>query len=219
MLVQQKPVTFQVDCGASANILPYKHVGNVDLSPCSQSLVMWKGTKVKPGNNAKYKVRFLMVKENLTPLLGLNATEKMGLLTVHKENFASVVENLEDDLIVKYADVFDKRPGKLPGKVHLQVDPACQPVILPARKVPVSVKEKFKAELQRLQDLEVIAPFDEPTKWVSQFVVAVTKSGELRVCIDLKALNAALKRERYKIPVIDELLPASCIVPPSVCKA
>ena len=51
----------------------------------------------------------------------------MGLLTVHKENFVSVVENFEDDPIVKYADVFDKRPGKLPGKVHLQVDPACQP--------------------------------------------------------------------------------------------
>jgi len=46
----------------------------------------------------KYEVRFLVVKENLTPLLGLNTTEKMGLLTVHKENFVSVVENLEDDL-------------------------------------------------------------------------------------------------------------------------
>ena len=45
--------------------------------------------------------------------------------------------------------------------------------VLPARKVPVSVKEKFKAELQRLQDLEVIAPVDKPTKLVSQFVVAV----------------------------------------------
>ena len=119
----------------------------------------------------------------------------------------SVVENLEDDLIVKYADVFDKCPGKLPGKVHLQVDPAYQLVILPARKVPVSVKEKLKAELQRLQDLEVIAPVNEPTEWVSQFVVAVKKSGELQVCIDPKALNAALKRERYQIPVIDELLP------------
>ena len=81
---------------------------------------------VNPRNNAEYKVRFLIVKKNLTPLLGLNATGKMGFLTVQKENFVSVVENLEDDLIVKYADVFDKRPGKLPGKVHLQVDPACQ---------------------------------------------------------------------------------------------
>ena len=198
MLVQQKPVRFQVDCGASANILPYKHVGNVDLAPCSQSLVMWNSTKVKPmgtcalsvvnpRNNAKYKVRFLIVKENLTPLPGLNATQKMGLLTMHKENFVSVVENLEDDLIVKYANVFDKHPGKLPGKVHLQVDPACQPVILPARKVSISVKDKFKVELQRLQDLEVIAPLDELTEWVNQFVVAVMKSGELRVCIDPKA--------------------------------
>ena len=131
----------------------------------------------------------------------------MGLLTVHKENFVSVVENLEDDLFNKYPDVFDNGLGKLPRKVHLQVDPICQPVILPARKVPVSVKEKFKAELERLQDLKVIAPVDQPTEWASQFVVAVRKSGDLRVCIDPKPLNAALKRERYQIPVIDDVLP------------
>ena len=38
MLVQQKPVRFQIDCGASANIVPCKHVKGVDLEPCSQSL-------------------------------------------------------------------------------------------------------------------------------------------------------------------------------------
>ena len=58
--------------------------------------------------------------------------------------------------------MFDNGLGKLPGKVHLQVDPACQTVILPARKVPVSVKEKFKVELKRLQDLKVIAPVGPP---------------------------------------------------------
>ena len=117
----------------------------------------------------------------------------MGLLTVHKENFVSVVENLENDLANKYPDVFDNDLGKLPRyNVHLQVDPACQPVILPARKVPVSVEDKFKAELKRLQDLNVIAPVDQPTEWVSQFtVVAVKKSGDLRVCIDPKPLNVA----------------------------
>ena len=57
---------------------------------------MWNGTKVtpvgssalpvvNPKTNEKYKVRFLVVKEDLTPLLGLNATEKMKVLTVHKE--------------------------------------------------------------------------------------------------------------------------------------
>ena len=53
--------------------------------------------------NEKYKVRFLVVKEDLTPLLGLNAMQKMKLLTVHKENFINVVENANDDLTGNYA--------------------------------------------------------------------------------------------------------------------
>ena len=66
---------------------------------------------------------------------------------------------------------------------------------LPARKVPVSVQEKFKEELQRLERLKVITPVDEPTEWVSQIVVAVKKSGKLRVCIDPRPLNSALDRD------------------------
>ena len=88
MLVKESPVKFQVDCGASANILPLKYVDDEELAPCSETLVMWNGAKVEPvgscvlpvnnpKNNDKYKVKFLVVKENLTPLLGLNATEKM----------------------------------------------------------------------------------------------------------------------------------------------
>ena len=40
MLVQRKPVRFQIDCGASANILPSKYVEDVDLESCSQSPVI-----------------------------------------------------------------------------------------------------------------------------------------------------------------------------------
>ena len=98
MLVREQPVQFQVDCAASANILPLKYAEGEEFDSCSQMLVMWNGTKVTPvgscvlpvvnsKTNEKYKVRFLVVKEDLTPLLGLNATEKMKLLTVHKKNF------------------------------------------------------------------------------------------------------------------------------------
>ena len=219
MLVKQQPILFQIYCGASANILTLKYAEDEELAPCSQTLVMWYGTKVKPvgtcalkvvnpRNNEKFKVRFLVVNESLTPLLGLSATEKMKLLTIHKENFVNVVENVNSDQIDKYpADVFDKSLGTLPGKVHLQVDPDAKPVVLPARKIPVSVREKFKEELKRLESIKVIAPVDQPTEWVSQIVVAVKKSGELRVCIDPKPLNTALKREHYQIPVVDDLLP------------
>ena len=74
MLVKQQPIRFQIDCGASANILPLKYAKDEELAPCSQTLVMWNGTKVKPvgtcalkvmnpRNNEKFKVRFLVVME------------------------------------------------------------------------------------------------------------------------------------------------------------
>ena len=74
MLVKQQPIQFQIDCGAYANILLLKYAEDEELAPCSQTLVMWNGTKVKPvgtcalkvmnpRNNEKFKVRFLVVME------------------------------------------------------------------------------------------------------------------------------------------------------------
>ena len=71
---QQRPIRFQIDCGASANILPLKYAEGEELAPCSQTLVMWNGTRVKPVgscallvvnpmNSEKFKVRFVVVKE------------------------------------------------------------------------------------------------------------------------------------------------------------
>ena len=44
MLVNDANVNFQVDCGASANILPRKYVANEKISQCDRTLVMWNGT-------------------------------------------------------------------------------------------------------------------------------------------------------------------------------
>ena len=48
MLVKQQPIQFQIDCGAYANILLLKYAEDEELAPCSQTLVMWNCTKVKP---------------------------------------------------------------------------------------------------------------------------------------------------------------------------
>ena len=80
MLVQQKPMRFQIDCEASANILPSMYVEDADLEPCSQSLIMCNGTKVKPvgtcalpvvnpRNNNEVQSEILGCQGELTPLL------------------------------------------------------------------------------------------------------------------------------------------------------
>ena len=81
--------------------------------------------------------------------------------------------------------------------VKIEVDANVQPVGTPTRRIPMALKEKFKKEIDRLQNLGVITPVEKPTPWVSSMVVATKKSGALRICIDLRPLNAALKRERY----------------------
>ena len=47
----------------------------------------------------------------------------------------------------------------------------------------------------------------EPTEWVSQMAVVHKPNGKLRICIDPQPLNAALKREYYRLPVLDAVLP------------
>ena len=52
----------------------------------------------------------------------------------------------------------------------------------------------------------VITPVTEPTPWVSQLVVATKPNGNLRVCIDPKYLNKALRREHFTMPILDDVL-------------
>ena len=56
MLVKQKLVPFQIDYGASVNILLLKYAGGEELVPCLQTLVMCNCTKVKPLGTCALKV-------------------------------------------------------------------------------------------------------------------------------------------------------------------
>jgi hypothetical protein len=69
------------------------------------------------------------------------------------------------------------------------------------------LKEPFKNELDKLVKDKIIAPVEQPTPWVNSVVVTTKKSVALRVCIDPRPLNKALKRETYQMPVLYELLP------------
>ena len=41
----------------------------------------------------------------------------------------------------------------------------------------------------------------------SGLAVAVKKTGALRICLDPRPLNTALRRERYQLPVLEDILP------------
>ena len=110
-------------------------------------------------------------------------------------------------IIEEYSDIFEGELGTLEGQQRLDVDPTVPPNTAPSQRVPFAIKAKLKAELERLTDIRVLMPVDEPTDWVSNLVIATKESGVLRLCLDPQQLNRALKRERYPLPVIDDVLP------------
>ena len=157
--------------------------------------------------------------EELLPLIGARAAQHMKLITVNWDSFkpappptrskAKVKSLLTlDQMVTQYSDVFERQLGCFPGVVvQIEVDGTVRPEVTPTWRIPTALKEIFKTELTRLQELGVISPVDRPTPWVSSVVVATKKSGALRIYIDPRPLNKALKRERYQLPILDDILP------------
>ena len=63
----------------------------------------------------------------------------------------------------------------------------------------------LKVELERMQRLDIINEVTEPTDWVSPMVPVLKKNGQIGVCVDLSELNKAIKRDRFQIPVAEEI--------------
>ena len=63
---------------------------------------------------------------------------------------------------------------------------------------------KVKREIERLKKLNIIRRVDEPTEWVNSMVVVPKPNGEVRICLDPRDLNFAVKRENYQMPTLNE---------------
>ncbi|XP_028409422.1 uncharacterized protein K02A2.6-like [Dendronephthya gigantea] len=232
LMINRTLESFQLDSGATVNVLSKRTLAGCFQKPIEKklvktntTLVMYNGSEVKPigktrlqvinpKNNKKYSIEFMVVEENCKSILGAKASQLMNLLVVNKENIFTTTPSVKDApkfitkkyLIKEYPELFQGQ-GTLPGELHLEIDETISPVQLPTRRIPLAVKDKLKAELDRLVDTNVIAPVDTPTTWISAIVVTVKKNGDIRLCIDPKPLNKALKRNHYPSPTIDEILP------------
>ena len=80
------------------------------------------------------------------------------------------------------------------------------PVIHAPRRVPVALRAKLKEELERMKKLDIIEPVNEPSDWVSSFVMVQKPNGSLRVCLDPSDLNQAIKRHHLQLPTTVEIL-------------
>ena len=82
-----------------------------------------------------------------------------------------------------------------------------KPVVQQQRRIPFHLRSKVQNELAKLaaQDIIEKVPLNEETDWVSLIVCVPKKNGEIRLCVDMRAANNAIKRVRHPIPTVKDI--------------
>ena len=110
-------------------------------------------------------------------------------------------------ILKEYADVFTGI-GTLPGPAYyIELKEDYNPVRNPPRSVPVGMQDAYKAELERLQQEDVIIEVNHYTEWINSIVPVQKPDGRIRLCIDTRNLNMAIKRNPYYMRTLDDILP------------
>ena len=228
--IDGKKIRFLLDCGATANLIPESMIRAMgrskELRSTTAKLRMFDGTELltsgainlpvkHPRTMKIHQLDFYVATKHEQPLLGFKACRALDLLRVVDENICVVgpPATIDEPTCLTEAVVLQEYPdllegvGLLDGDVHLEVDESVQPVQMPLRRVPIGIRDRVESELQRLVSDGIIAQVTEPSKWVSALLVVSKPNGKVRLCIDPRPLNKALKRAHYVIPTVDDILP------------
>ena len=216
----QISVDMIVDTGASIDILDedtytrVNHNNTFTLQPSTKRLFAYGSTSqlnilgcfttnitVKASKKA---VTFHVLKGNHGSLLSYTTARDLGILDIQINQVKDVTTH--DRLCTQYPSLFTGI-GQLKGvQVKLHIDPAVPPVAQKARRIPFHLRKKVEKELTNLQQQNIIERVEGPTPWVSPLVVIPKKNGDVRICVDMRMANKAIRRERHPAPTIDDLI-------------
>ena len=124
-------------------------------------------------------------------------------------------------ILETYADIFTGI-GKFPGLPYkFQFKPNAKPTRHAPRKVPIHLQDAFHEEIRNLEALGILEETKYVTEWVNGFVIIEKKlpinsrnshspghsmNKKLRICLDPRDMNEALKREPYYTHSIEEIM-------------
>ena len=233
ILIAGNTVTVTADTGSTCNIIDeetYQKINEnyiktkkteVKLSNTTQEIMTYNSNKPLPllgkfkaHAESKDKVivtTFYVTKGNPGNLLSFNSCLDLKLIQVSNSiNHAYTSGSINTDQIVnKYPEILEERIGKLKDyEVKLHINPDVKAVAQPHRRIPFHLRDKVEAEIRQLLEADVIEKVEGPTPWVSPIVVTPKpkQPDKIRMCVDMRAANAAIERERYITPTVDDII-------------
>jgi len=73
--------------------------------------------------------------------------------------------------------------------------------------IPFPLPPKVKEELVRMLEAVITKEGTEPTDWCAPMVPVIKPNGKVRICVDLRKLNEAVKRVKYFFPILEDVAP------------
>ncbi|XP_044748562.1 uncharacterized protein K02A2.6-like [Coccinella septempunctata] len=228
LLNNKVTVCFKLDTGAQANLISMSKMKNLR----ENNLIIQTDIKLKSYTNdflpvigkcflnCRYKnvtalLEFFVVDSSLECILGLEACQKLNLIKLIDsndkidQNERGMIEYPFKESSVAIMDRFSDRfsgLGCLNVKYHIELNNNVQPVVRPTRRIPIPLIDDFKKTLIELEEKKIIKKINEPTDWVNSLVVLRKNDGSLRVCLDPRDLNLAIKREHFQLPTLDQIV-------------
>ena len=224
VLVDNIPVEFVIDSGANCNIIDFRTFTDyfkekTKVYPSSRKIFTYASTDPLPLHGVFYPTlqqgnRRIIVPVNIGMaydagcILSESSSTELGLLTITAAN-CNVLYSHDEGLncvLKNYNDVFSGL-GKLKDfQLKLDIDDSVPPVIQSTRTIPYHQRKEVEQEIERLLQLDVIEPSPGPTSWCSPLHVQPKSDGALRICVDLRKANEAVKRTRHPIPTLEDVM-------------
>lgn len=212
--IDKYPVSFLIDSGAAINTITeqdWKTLANSGAKvykkryDCNrqftayacqeplQVLMIFEAWISINETKPKCYAEFFVIQGAKRSLLSKRTAEELKVLKVGLD-----ITNIE----IKN-DVFPKFPNV---QVKLSIDPNVPPRKIAYLRIPVAMEAKVDQKILQMLRSDVIEPALGPPEWISPMVVVPKGRDDIRLCINMKYPNQAIKREHYPLPMIDTLL-------------
>ena len=214
LIINNTEIKFQLDTGAKCNVMSKStfETTNLDLAfsksdaplrSYSGHIIKTLGSVILPCKYRKkmYQIKFHVINSEVQPVISAETCKEMGLV----KRIHTVSSVLPGDIQKVYGDLFQGL-GCLPGTYTINLDDSVQPVVHAPRKIPISLKDQVKKELNRMEEIGVVVKQKDPTRWVNSMVVVRKPNGKIRLCIDPRDLNKAVQREHFPLKTVEEVV-------------
>lgn len=89
--------------------------------------------------------------------------------------------------------------------ISIPLKPAYKPVVQGEKRIALALEEAIGEELKHLEEKGITEKVTTFSPWVSSIVPVPKKSKGVRICLDLRDVNASVQKEIHPIPTAEQL--------------